>query len=158
MAEPLVAYRVHGKNQGAMARIDPRRFSFELERARFRLRFARSVARGASTPASDEVLDRSLTYLPYRLASLKLLPEQHPIAGDASWRLMRDMTAACFTPQGVRARSRALLWIWAGAVAASPAKWGSELVLWRFAPMRRPAFVARALGALRVVKRYQAVA
>lgn len=158
IAEPLVAYRVHGKNQGAMARIDPRRFSFELERARFRLRFARSVASGASTPASDQVLDRSLTYLPYRLASLKLLPEQHPIAGDTSWRLMRDMTAACFTPQGVRARSRALLWIWAGAVAASPAKWGSELVLWRFAPMRRPAFVARALGALRVVKRYQAVA
>lgn len=158
IAEPLVAYRVHGKNQGAMARIDPHRFSFELERARFRLHFARSVARGASTPATDEVLDRSLTYLPYRLASLKLLPERHPIAGDSSWRLMRDMTAACFTPQGVRARSRALLWIWAGAVAASPAKWGSELVLWRFAPMRRPALVARALGALRVVKRYQAVA
>jgi glycosyltransferase involved in cell wall biosynthesis len=158
LAEPLVSYRVHGKNQGAMARLDPQRFAFEVERAWFRLRFARAAAGGVGVPASDDVLNRSLSYLPYRLASLKLAPNQHPIPRDSSWRLLRDMTAACFTPQGVRARSRALLWLWAASVAAAPPEFGSRLVLWRFAPASRPAAVAKALGMLRVVKRYQAAA
>jgi len=152
LAEPLVSYRVHGKNQGAMATLDASRFAFEVERARFRLRFARAAAKGVGVPSSDDVLNRSLSFLPYRLASLKLLPARHPIAQDTSVRVLRDLTAACFTPQGVSARARAALWVWAVSVAVAPGKFGAELVRWRFAPSSRPAFVKRSLRMLRVVK------
>jgi glycosyltransferase involved in cell wall biosynthesis len=154
IAEPLVSYRVHGKNQGAMASLDPRRFAFELGRAKFRLRFARAVARGVGVPSSDAVLDRSLSFLPYRLASLKLLPAEHPVPGDSSWKLLRDITTACFTPQGVSPRARAALWLWSVSVAAAPAELSRQLVLWRFAPSSRPQLLSRALTSLHIVKRY----
>ena len=151
IAEPLVSYRVHGRNQGAMATLDPKRFGFEVKRAFFRLRFARSAAHGVGVPG-DETLNRSLSFLPYRLASLKLLPTEHPIARDSSWKLARDLTAACFTPQGVSPRSRATLWAWGVSVLLVPREFSKELVRWRFAPASRPELLTRSLRALRVVK------
>ena len=158
IAKPLVSYRVHGKNQGAMAELDPRRFGLEVKRAHFRLRYARAAAGGVGVPSSDAVLERSLSLLPYRLASLKLLPEEHPIASDTPWRVLRDMTLACFVPQGVTASSRAVLWVWGVSVAVLPRKFGGRLALWRFSSASRPAVLKRALRMLRVVKRYDATA
>jgi len=151
IAEPLVSYRVHGKNQGAMAGVDPKRFGFEVKRALFRLRFARAAARGVGVPG-DEALNRSLSFLPYRLASLKLLPAEHPIDGDSSWKLLKDFTNACFTPQGVSARASATLWLWGVSVALVPRPLSKELVRWRFSPASRPALLRRSLRALQVVK------
>ena len=153
IAEPLVSYRVHGRNQGAMATLDPKRFSVEVKRALFRLRFARSVAQGVSVPG-DETLNRSLSFLPYRLASLKLLPTEHPIERDSSWKLARDLTTACFTPQGVSARSRATLWAWGISVLLVPREFSKELLSWRFAPASRPKLLKRSLHVLRVVKQH----
>jgi glycosyltransferase involved in cell wall biosynthesis len=157
IAEPLVSYRVHGRNQGAMATVDPKRFGFEVNRALFRLRFARSAAHGVGVP-SDETLNRSLSFLPYRLASLKLLPAEHPIQRDSSWKLARDLTTACFTPQGVSARSRATLWAWGISVLLVPREFSKELVRWRFAPASRPELLKRSLRALRVVKQHSPAA
>ena len=152
IAEPLVAYRVHGRNQGAMASLDPRRFAFELKRAQFRLRFARSAARGVGVPGSDAVLNRSLAFLPYRLASLKLLPGEHPLPGDSTWKLLRDVTRACFTPQGVSPRACAALWLWSASVSAAPLPLSRKLVLWRFTPAARPQILNRALTRLHITK------
>lgn len=157
IAEPLVSYRVHGRNQGAMATLDPKRFGFEVKRALFRLRFARSAAQGVGVPG-DEALNRSLSFLPYRLASLKLLPTEHPIQRDSSWKLARDLTTACFTPQGVSVRSRATLWAWGISVLLVPREFGEELVRWRFTPASRPKLLKRSLRALRVVKPHSTAA
>lgn len=153
VAKPLVSYRVHGKNQGAMAALEPTRFGFELERARFRLGYARKAARGVSVPSAERAIERSLGVLPYRMASLKLLPERHPVAGDSTWRVMRDLTAACFVPQGVSPRARAVLWLWALGVAVAPPQWGGKLALWRFSSASRPELLKRSLRALGVLKR-----
>jgi hypothetical protein len=155
IAEPLVSYRVHGKNQGAMASLDPRRFAFELGRASFRLRFASAVARDVPELSSATVLKRNLNVLPYRMASLKLLPTEHPIPDDATWKVLLDLTLACFVPQGVSARARATLWLWAAFVAAGSEQLSQKLVLWRFVPARRPRLLRSALTALGVVKRYE---
>jgi glycosyltransferase involved in cell wall biosynthesis len=156
IAEPLVSYRVHGKNQGAMGRLDARRFAFEMQRAYFRLDFARSAARGVGVPRSNDVLDRSLTFLPLRLASLVLEPEAHPVANDSVLKLLRDLTTACFIPQGVSARARAALCLWAVSVTAAPPTYRESLLLWRFAPASRPRLLKQALRKLQVVKRYRA--
>jgi hypothetical protein len=88
------------------------------------------------------------------LASLKLLPTEHPIERDSPWKLARDLTTACFTPQGFSARSRATLWAWGISVLLVPREFSKDLVSWRFAPASRPELLKRSLRALKVVKHH----
>lgn len=152
VAKPLVDYRVHGSNDGAMAKLDARRFAVELKRAHARYRYAGSLREGAFLPKSSAALDRSLALLPYRLASLKLLPSEHPIPSDSSWKVLRDLTIACCTPQGVSRRARAALCMWSLSVAVAPAPLDGQIALWRFSSSSRPELLKRALRALDVVK------
>lgn len=152
IAKPLVGYRVHGRNQGAMVELDARRFGREVERARFCVRFARSLPGARALPAGEQVLGRSLHTLPYRLASLKLLPREHPLCGDSVTRILRDWLLASVTPQGVSLSATGALLAWAVLVAMAPAEWAAPLVLWRFVPSSRPSALTRALGALKVLK------
>jgi len=152
VAKPLVDYRVHGRNDGAMATLDARRFAVELKRAQARFRYADALPGGAFLPKSRSALNRSLWLLPYRLASLKLLPSEHPIAQDSSVKVLRDLALACFTPQGVTRRARAALCLWSVSLALAPRPLGGRLALWRFSSGSRPALLKRALRALDVVK------
>ena len=152
VAKPLVAYRVHGQNDGAMVELDARRFSAELKRAKARYRYAGSLPGIAYFPRTEATLDRSLTLLPYRLASLKLAPAQHPIPADSSLKVLRDLALACLTPQGVSRRARAALCLWSVSVAVSPRPLGDRIALWRFSSGSRPELLTRALRALDVVK------
>ncbi len=152
LAKPLVSYRVHGKNDGAMARLDKRRFAVELRRAHERFEYARKLAGGRHLPRSKSALDRSLTVLPYRLASLTLLPEEHPVPRDSTWKVLRDVALACVTPQGAPLRSRAALCAWCVSVALAPEQLKGRLALWRFSSGSRPALLTSALRALNVVK------
>jgi cellulose synthase/poly-beta-1,6-N-acetylglucosamine synthase-like glycosyltransferase len=152
IAKPLVDYRVHGRNDGAMGKLDARRFAVELKRAHARFRYAGSLRGGAFLPKSSAVLDRSLALLPYRLASLKLLPAEHPIPQDTSWKVLRDLSLACCIPQGVSRRARAALCVWSLSVAVAPRALSGQIALWRFSSGSRPALLKRALRALDVIK------
>jgi glycosyltransferase involved in cell wall biosynthesis len=152
VAKPLVSYRVHGRNDGAMTVLDRRRFAVEVKRARSRFRYAGTLPNGANLPKAESVLDRSLTLLPYRLASLKLLPEEHPVPRDAAWKVLRDLALACCTPQGVSLKARAALCVWSVSLAVAPSRVGDRLALWRFSSGSRPQLLTRALRALDVVK------
>ena len=83
---------------------------------------------------------------------IKDVEYEHPLPGDSSWKLLRDLTQACFTPQGVPARARAALWLWGVSVAVMPPQLGRELVRWRFLPTSRPELLKRSLRSLGVVK------
>ncbi len=155
IAKPLVSYRVHGANQGAVSALDKPRFGKELERALDRFEYSLKVARAAGIEVSEAALDRSLSVLPYRLASLTMLPADHPIANDSRRKVLRAMCGACFVPQGVSLASRAALLVWAISVTAAPRSLGEHLVLWRFASTARPEALTKALRWLGVVKRYQ---
>jgi glycosyltransferase involved in cell wall biosynthesis len=152
VAKPLVSYRVHGGNDGAMGSLDKRRFAVEVKRARARFRYAGALANGEHLPRSESVLNRSLSLLPYRLASLKLLPEEHPVPRDAAWKVLRDLALACCTPQGVSLKARAALCVWSVSLAVAPPGMGDRLALWRFSSGSRPQLLTRALRALDVVK------
>jgi Glycosyl transferase family 2 len=156
IAKPLVAYRVHGRNDGAMAVLDRRRFAIELKRAASRLRYAGAHARGASVPGPEVALARSLNLLPYRLASLKLARATHPVSDDSSLRVIGDLLAACFVPQGVTRAQRAALVAWSVSLALAPPSFAEKLALWRFSSASRPRSVARMLRALKVVNAHAA--
>jgi glycosyltransferase involved in cell wall biosynthesis len=152
VAKPLVAYRIHGGNQGAMAKLDVRRFRTELSRARWRFRYGQRIARSVGLEVNDDVFDKNMATLSYRLASLRLDPAEHPIGGDTPMRVLRDLVTAFFVPQGLGRRTRAVLLAWAGLVAVTPRPVSKRLVLWRFAPSNRPVAVRRVLRGLRLVK------
>lgn len=155
--KPLVSYRVHGRNQGAVSALDRPRFGRELTRARARFRYGQTVAKNVGLTVPDSALNRSLAALPYRLASLKLLPAEHPVASDSALKVLRDLVLACAVPQGVTGRSRAALLLWGMAVTCSPSALSEQLVLWRFASTSRPEILNRTLRLLRVVGRVDTV-
>lgn len=150
--EPLVSYRVHGKNDGAMSEVDGPKFAREVSRTQARFAYAQRVARSAGLDMKDAALNRSLSYLPYRLASLRLAPQLHPIAGDAGWKVVRDVLRAAMWPQGVSGKGRLVLVAWSTLVAFAPTSLARTLILWRFAPGARPQALRKALVRLRVIR------
>jgi glycosyltransferase involved in cell wall biosynthesis len=145
IAKPLVFYRIHGRNDGAMSTLDVTRFATELRRAQWRFRYAQRIASSVGMRIEDEVFGKSMPVLSYRLASLRLDPARHPIANDSAAKVLRDAARASLAPQGVGRRARITLLAWAGLVTFSPPPVSKRLVLWRFASTRRPAALRRLL-------------
>ena len=152
IAKPLVSYRIHGRNDGAMSTFKVERLAREVARARWRFQYAQGIARSAGWSIPDAVFGNSLAVLPYRMASLRLAPRQHPIADDSLTAIVRDTVRACFVPQGRPLQARAALLAWTLLVASLPAAASQQLVLWRFASPSRPAALRRVMTALRVIK------
>jgi len=151
VAKPLVSYRIHGRNDGAMSALQADRFARELVRARWRFAYAQGIARAAGIAIPDHVFRRSLASLPYRLASLRLAPAQHPISGDTLSTIAADTIRAAWVPQGRAPLACAALVAWTLLVAALPDRVAAPLALWRFASPSRPRTLRRVLSFLRVV-------
>jgi glycosyltransferase involved in cell wall biosynthesis len=149
--EPLVKYRVHGRNLGAMSELDGERFNREVARAAARLRYAQEIASSLDLPVPNGSLRRSLRLLPYRLASLRLAPEGHPLSGDSRAGLLLDALRAAGMPQGQSRRASAALVVWLTLVASLPLPLARRLMLWRFVPQSRSERLRRWLRDLRLV-------
>lgn len=152
IARPLVSYRVHGKNQGALSSLDARQFPRQMMRSRQRRAYAKGIAATVGIDLPDAAIDRSLTYLCYRLGSVVLAPQDHPLPGDSRWRVVQDITAAFFVPQGLGLKARVAMLVWAWGVALAPPAWSRKLILWRFAPATRPQGLRRWMTRLRVIR------
>jgi glycosyltransferase involved in cell wall biosynthesis len=148
IAKPLVSYRIHGRNDGAMSALDVTRFARELARAQWRFAYAQRIARDNGIAIPDRVFRNSLATLPYRLASLCLDPERHPIPGDSVRAVVTDTIRAGFIPQGRTPLACAALIAWTLLVAALPRRAGAQLALWRFASPSRPKALQWALARL----------
>lgn len=152
IAKPLVSYRIHGKNQGALSKLDLHQFERQMTRARQRQAYAKGIAASVGITLADKAIDRSLVYLCYRVGSLTLAPATHPIPDDSALRVLGDVGAAFFAPQGVSFKGRVAILVWAWLVCLLPKGWAGKLVLWRFAPGTRPQALRGLLTRLRVVR------
>lgn len=151
--KPLVCYRVHGRNAGAMTRMEVGRLRVEVSRADWRFRYAQSLARAAGYDIPDSVRDNSLTVLAYRLASARLEPEKHPDPSDSVPGLLRHFARASFIEQGLSPQARSALLLWAALVGIGPRGAAERLVTWRFASSSRPRALRRVLQAFNVLGR-----
>jgi glycosyltransferase involved in cell wall biosynthesis len=149
---PLVSYRVHGRNDGALSSLDVNRFGREVSRGMQRFAYAQRVAAKAGFELPSNARDKSLSTLPYRLASLYLAPDRHPVPMDSSRAILRDVLRAVAAPQGVTWRGRLTLLLWSVLVLAMPAFISRHFILWRFAPGSRPPLVRMLLTGLRIVQ------
>jgi len=150
VAKPLVSYRVHGRNDGAMSAFEVDRFARELARAQWRFTYAQEIARMNGLPLPYIVFRHSLATLPYRLASLRLDPDRHPIPGDRLSAIVANTIEAAFVPQGRSPMACAALVAWTVLVAALPRRVSAPLALWRFASPSRPKALQWALSLLQV--------
>jgi glycosyltransferase involved in cell wall biosynthesis len=150
--KPLARYRVHGRNDGAMLEIDPRKFSGELRRAQNRFAYVRRLAEKEGLCAEPLAIHFSLANVPYRVSSFRLNRGQHPIEGDSAWRILRDAFGAAARPQGLTAGARASILVWSVAAIVSPLRIARALIRWRFVPAARPQFLRNLLRAFRAVR------
>jgi glycosyltransferase involved in cell wall biosynthesis len=152
IAKPLARYRVHGRNDGAMLEIDPRRFSGELKRAQSRFDFMRRLAEKQGLHAEPLATRFSLANVPYRVSSFRLCRDRHPIEGDSVWRILRDAVGAVARPQGLTPGAGLSIFVWSLAVLLSPLQLARAFIRWRFIPAARPRFLRGLLRAFRAVR------
>jgi len=152
IAKPLARYRVHGRNDGAMLEIDPRKFSGELRRAQNRFAYMRRLAEKEGLHAEPLAIHFSLANVPYRVSSFRLNRDQHPVEEDSAWRILRDAFGAAVRPQGLTAGARASILVWSMAVIASPLPLARAFIRWRFVPAARPQFLRKLLRMFRAVR------
>ena len=150
--KPLVSYRIHGRNDGALSSLDAKRLRAQLEKAMARSAYAQMVGNSLGITIAGQAMFQSLAIGPYRLASFCLAPALHPIHADTRTRILFDMVRAAFIPQGLPAQSICALITWTLLVVTSPNRIAKSLILWRFAPTTRPkalqSFLCR-IGVLR---------
>ena len=150
--KPLVSYRIHGRNQGALSELDARQFARQLTRAQQRRAYVQRIAAPMGVRLSLRAINRSLTYLCWRVASRVTGRDAHPVPGDSRLRVLADVTAAFFRPQGFTIKARLTIVVWAWAVCLTPPGLSHSLVAWRLAPGSRPAGLRAALAKLGVVR------
>jgi glycosyltransferase involved in cell wall biosynthesis len=148
----LGSYRIHGRNDGAASTLDVKQFQLHVVRALQRHVYAQRIARRVGLEIRDDAINGSLSYLPYRLASLRLNPATHPIANDGSFAVFRDVLRALPKPQGMSAKGKATIAVWAALVALLPRQAGNQLILWRFVPAARPKALRATLLKLGVIR------
>jgi glycosyltransferase involved in cell wall biosynthesis len=152
VAKPLVRYRVHGRNDGAMLEIDPRKFSGELRRAQNRFAFMSRLARSVGLRPEPAAIHFSLSNVPYRVSSFRLNREEHPVEKDSAWRILRDAVGGVIRPQGLTPGARISILAWSMAVMISPLPLARQFIRWRFVPAARPQFLRKLLRAFRAVR------
>jgi hypothetical protein len=148
---PLGFYRVHGRNDGAQAKLDPRKFSWYIEHDLRRQAFLREHAGRLGIPIDGEPVERALLHLQYRLASLALEPGRHPVAGETRLRLVPTALRAVLASRE-RPLSRLVMAGWFLAVGTLPRAASRRLIAWRFVPASRSPGLAKLLRRLRVLR------
>ncbi len=146
LAKPLVSYRVHGRNMGAMAELHEARFSKEVGRSITRSRFSASLARQNGVAVRPDAFRRSLNVCSLRASSLVLTPSRHPLEGDNRLVVLRDLMRSVVTPQGNSAKAQLALFLWVLAIAAAPRRMSRMLILWRYVPVSRPRLMRRVIS------------
>jgi hypothetical protein len=150
---PLVSYRVHGRNQGAMSSVDgAARFAREVARSTRQFAYSQRIAAEMGYELPNSAASRSLSMLPYRIALFRLAPRSELNGEGGRWHLLGDAVRAARSPQGISIRGRLALTAWSALVLLAPLGLAQRLIEWRFVPTSRPRRVARMLTGLGIVR------
>jgi hypothetical protein len=110
--------------------------------------YFRAHAEALGLALRDDLLDRALFHLQYRMASLRLRRDSHPVRGDNRLRLLRLAVAAAISASQEHPLVRLAALAWLAALAVAPARQVPRLVALRFIGGRRPALLQRVVCGL----------
>jgi len=133
VVRPLVYYRIHGENDSNLLS-DDRHFAREVARASTRLRASQDAgrARGLAVPRAS-ALFRGKHLLQLRIASLRLRPKEHPLAGDSRARAILDAMLTPFRVDFEPVGRRIAIAVWSLLTLLLPRPLARQLIFWRFA-------------------------
>jgi glycosyltransferase involved in cell wall biosynthesis len=144
--KPLVRYRIHDSNDGAMHSLDARKFRSRLQQDVLKAAMFGTVCRSLSLPAARDPLAHAPHHLQYRLASYLVEPSAHPFPEDRALRLVWRLACSTAGSSQIRFRDRSILIVWAVACAVMPPRHRRNLIEWRFAATSRPAAIRKLLA------------
>ena len=146
--EALGAYRIHDSNQWALVELDGSRFrrfiSHDLQRCA--LLKEKGKALGYSVPEDLEV--RAVGSVWSRLVSLRLDPDQHPIATDQRLSLVFLGLKALWKYSAHSIKKRLLFSLWFIWVGLMPLPLAKPPIRWLFMPEERPQILKTLKGRL----------
>ena len=136
--EALGAYRIHDNNQWALVELDGSRFrrfiSHDLQRCALLKEKGNEL--GYSVPSNLEV--RGVGSVWSRLVSLRLDPEQHPIATDRRFNLILLGLRALWQYSEHSLKKRLFFSVWFVWVGLFPLPLAKPPIRWLFMPSERP--------------------
>jgi hypothetical protein len=145
-------YRIHGANDGAQATLSADKFARFIRHDQQRVAGMREHAARLGMAVAGEPLDNAVLHLQYRIASLRLRPADHPVAGETVSRVWRNSVAAAWR-SGDGLATRLFLVTWFTAVALLPMALARPIMAFRFVPSSRPKFLGKLLRRLGVLRR-----
>jgi len=146
--KPLARYRLHAANKVSLGSLDAGKFRDRLREDVEKAGMLTAAAQRLCLPVADDLLNRNVGHLQYRLASLVVEPAAHPFPEDTVANLLNPLVRAAVGYTEMPRRDRSILLGWAVACALLPQRCARNLVRWRFAPTSRPALMRGLLGAL----------
>ncbi|MFT8675691.1 glycosyltransferase family 2 protein [Acetobacter sp.] len=130
--KPLVLYRMHGANDSTMTARDTN-YSREVTRGMKRLQAARQACRlsGRPQPAAN-ILFCGSSFLQFRVASLRLTPQAHPLPGDSRPRALLDAVMLPFRRGFQRMSIRFMIAGWSVLTLLAPERLARLLITKRY--------------------------
>jgi len=141
IAEPLGCYRIHGQNSFAQEELVVDRFKDYVRQSEDRVNFLREHYRSKGQIIDDDVLDRDLKYLEYRLVTSRLDAADAGGLTERWTTLVHALRAIGRSPFSLAHKTFRLCWL--VMVAMSPRPLARWLIEQRFVPGRRWAWITR---------------
>jgi glycosyltransferase involved in cell wall biosynthesis len=149
--EPLGAYRIHDKNQWALATVTSARFQrfVRHDLQNFALVTQKAKELGYKVPADLE--QRSIGRLWSRIISLRLDPQQHPIKSDRPLNLIYCGIRCLWKYSDFNWQKRLFYSLWLVWVGLMPLPLAEPAMTWLYAPQHRPKLVDWTVNRIRVL-------
>ncbi|MEM8828698.1 MAG: glycosyltransferase [Cyanobacteria bacterium P01_G01_bin.19] len=143
------AYRVHNNNQWALTAVSGSRFRRFVNHDLQNFALLQQRAKELNLQVSEDLERRSLGRIWSRLASLRLEPQEHPVDGDCTYRLMGWGILALWQFSSHNLPKRIMytfLFLWVGLLPLPLAKMG---ITYLYAPHLRPKVIDRYINIIR---------
>lgn len=148
LEEPLGAYRVHGNNNWGTS-IDGKQFRSFIKHDLKKRDLLIELATKFGYEVSGDLLLRTNTHLRARMASLRLDPENHPVAEDRVSQLIYHGIYSAWLYSDLNWKKRLFVIVWFLIVGLIPIKISQPAIGWLFARESRPQSIEWMLARLR---------
>jgi glycosyltransferase involved in cell wall biosynthesis len=161
LTQPLVRYRVHGRNSwavdGISRKLDPERFAFYVRDDIRRTVYSMSLAQKLGETLDPRLLDLQVRHMMQRLCYQRFSRATYPVTedrvqaiadlakvvlkDDTAWNIMLRAGHAIAQDPLMSAKGKMLVTAWVIAIALLPQWMAFRLAELRFVPQSRPQFV-----------------
>jgi glycosyltransferase involved in cell wall biosynthesis len=151
ISEVLGQYRMHGANQWGRREFDPTVYTRAVAHNLAIDVYIAEHARSLGITSRPALSDHAPWAMQYRMASIKLQPERHPLPESAA-HVMRLGLQSALESTTLSPAQKSTIIPWFVLMAVAPRKLAEELAKLRFNPSYRPPLLSKALKALGTLK------